>query len=139
MEKWIAYGKIEIQIKMIERFEGGNRDIKVFFKDDNDSVWMLSFDHVWDFRYAIENAFIDRCFKIRMNYVEEHKSIYVVEDSDYIKYFENQVSGSVPVNELKHFLIFDKFDTGLEILANVEPTLSRPRRTSLSTAPRRRL
>ena len=76
---------------------------------------ILHFDDVWDFRYAIENAFIDRCYNMRRQKVwTEDNSIYIVKNSEYIKYFENQVSGTRQIDELKHFLIFDTLDTGLE-------------------------
>lgn len=124
MEKWITYHNIEKQIELIEYFKGGNQELKVYFIDNEKRKWLLHFDLVWDFRYAIENAFIDRCYNMEQNKTRsEYSSIYVVEDSEYISYFKNQISGSLPTNELKHFLIFDKIDTGLEILTIKEPVL----------------
>ena len=125
MEKWITYQKVKIQIELIDYFVGGNQELKVFFTDKEKNKWMLYFNLVWDFRYAIENAFIDRCYRMRQykGAWTEESSIYIVEDSEYISYFENQVSGTRPKDELKHFLIFDEIDTGLEILTTKEPVL----------------
>ena len=51
--------------------------------------------------------------------------VYIVEDSEYIKYFEHQVSGTMPTDELKHYIISDNIDTTLDILTTKEPTLSK--------------
>ncbi len=124
MEKWITYKKIEAQIELIDFFIGGNQELTVYFTDKQKNKWILYFDLVWDFRYAVENAFIDRCSHMEKNKTrEEYSSIYLVENSEYIKYFENQISGSLPTDELKHFLIFDQTDTALEILTTKKPVL----------------
>ena len=122
MEKWCAFNKLKVNIELIDYFIGGNQELKIFFEDGKKSKWMLEFDWIWDFRYAIENAFIGRCCDIR-NQKDAYSSIYVVNNSEYIKYFEKQVSGTRPVEDLMHFLIFDKIDTGLEVLAVKEPVL----------------
>ena len=62
MEKWIAYKRINLQIELIYSFVGGSQELRVFFQDMKKSKSILHFDDVWDFRYAIENAFIDRCY-----------------------------------------------------------------------------
>ena len=123
MEKWIEY-KIKLQIDVIDSFVGGNQELHVNFQDIKKSKWALHFDEVWDFRYAIENAFIDRCYNMRQQkaWIGDN-SIYVVENSEYIQYFKKQVSGTRSVEDLQHYIIFDKFDTGLEILTLKEPTL----------------
>ena len=122
MEKWITYHNIGEQIELIERFEGGNQELKVYYTDKKKRKWMLHFDFVWDFRYAIENAFINRCYYIKQDKTRiKYSSIYIVEGSEYIKYFEDQTFGSLPTDELKHFLIFDAVDSGLEILTTKEP------------------
>ena len=123
-EKWIPYRTIEKQVELIESFEGGNQELTIYFLDKEKKKWSLRFDPVWDFRYAVENAFLDRCYRIEQNETRsEYCSIYVVEDSEYIKYFKNQVAGTLPADDLKHFLIFDKIDTGIEILTIKEPVL----------------
>lgn len=118
MEIWHTYNNMNIQIELIDHFIGGNQEIKIFFVDNVKKKWMLYFDFVLDFRYAIENAFLNRDFCRR-----EQASVYIVENSEYISYFENQIAGTRPVDELKHFLIFDIVDTGLEILTSKPPIL----------------
>jgi len=126
MEKWHAYNKIKLQIEIVDSFIGGNQELKIYFTDKEKSKWLLYFDLVWDFRYAIENAFLGKCAYMRQQKYAwiEDSSIYIVENSKYIKYFEEQVSGTCPSDDLKHFLIFDEIDTGIEILACKEPVLS---------------
>jgi predicted cupin superfamily sugar epimerase len=117
-EQWCAYKKLNVDIEFIAHFIGGNQELTVIFEDADKERGELYFEFVWDFRYANENAFIGR------NYDRsEISSIYLVENSKYIKYFEQQVSSTLPVEDLKHFLIFDKIDTGLEVLTSAEPIL----------------
>ena len=134
MEKWNVYRKVEQQVGLIDFFVGGNEEFRVFFADRNRNQWELYFDQVWDFRYAIENAFIDRCCYLKKEEAwTEINSIYLVENSEYVKYFEEQASGTRSIDDLKHFLIFDDMDTGLEILTNKEPILSPSCHKSAST------
>ena len=125
MENWNAYNKFKMRIELITQFVGGNQELVIYFDDKEKKKWKIYFDFVWDFRYAIENAFIDRCYNMRQQEGAwtEDNSIYIVENSEYIKYFENQISGTYPTNKLKHFLIFDEIDTGIEILTNKEPII----------------
>ncbi len=44
-----------------------------------------------------------------------------MENSEYIKYFEQQVSGTLPVDKLKEYIIFDKVDTVISALAFEDP------------------
>ena len=118
MEKWHNYKKNEIQIEIINCFEGGNRELNVFFTNTKNEKQKLYFDFVFDFRYAIENAFLNRDF-----FRKEYSSIYIVENSDYIKYFSNQVCGTYSIENLNHYIIFDSIDSGLEILTTKEPVL----------------
>ena len=60
MEKWNLYESIEVEIELIESFSGGNRECTVYFVDKQNRKGKLAFTNVFDFRYAIENAFIDR-------------------------------------------------------------------------------
>ena len=124
MEKWLAYRHFDKEIELIDRFEGGNQRLWVYFTDTEKKKWVLFFDFTWDFRYAIEFAFIGRCYNMEKNRARDgFRSVYLVEDSEYIKYFANQAAGTVPTDTLKHFLIFDQIDTGLEILTPDEPVL----------------
>jgi hypothetical protein len=57
------------------------------------------------------------------NAVTEFSQIYTVDNSKYIKYFNNQILELLPTNDLKHFIILDETDTCIELLANCEPIL----------------
>lgn len=123
MEKWNLYERIKIQIELIESFSGGNRECVVNFVDKQNRKGRLTFTNVFDFRYAIENAFIDRFSNIPKS-IHGKNSIYIVDESDYKSDFENQVSGTIPVENIRHFIIFDVIDTGIEILTDQDPILS---------------
>ena len=77
-------------------------------------------EDVWDMRVAIENAFLARVLKRNLN---RNSSILLVENSEYIDYFERQICGTYPTDELKHYIIFDKTDTVIEVLMLEEPDL----------------
>jgi len=126
VEKWNLYESIEVEIELIESFSGGNRECTVYFVDKQNRKGKLAFTNVFDFRYAIENAFIDRFSNIPQN-IHGKNSIYIVGESDYKSNFENQVSGTIPVDNIRHFVIFDVIDTGIEILTNQDPILSKNR------------
>jgi hypothetical protein len=123
MEKWNLYEKCEIQIELIENFSGGNRECVIYFVDNQNRKGKLTFTNVFDFRYAIENAFIDRFSNIPKG-IHGKNSVYILDQSDYKSYFENQVSGTIPVEKILHFVIFDKIDTGIEVLTDQDPILS---------------
>lgn len=123
MEKWNLYEKIKIKIELIESFSGGNRECAINFTDEQKIKGKLTFDNIFDFRYAIENAFIDRFYKVPKSVLGKN-SIYIVENSDYKKEFEFQASGTIPLDNIRHFVIFDAIDTGIEILTDRDPKVS---------------
>jgi hypothetical protein len=113
---------IRVDIEMIDKVSGGNQEFEVFFTTTDKKKYRLFFERVWDLRYSIENGSIDRFSKFIRN-EKRASSIVLVEDSDYIKYFEQQVSGTRPVDELKNYIMFDAIDTGVDILTLREPVL----------------
>jgi hypothetical protein len=123
MEKRYAYDKIKIDIELIDRFSGGNQECNIFFSDKKKKKYMLHFEPIFDFRYAIENAFIDRFANWAKTESGPYVSIREVEDSDYLKYFEDQCSGTFPTDGIRHFTVFDAIDTGIEVLASEDPVL----------------
>jgi hypothetical protein len=88
-------------------------------------------------RYSIENASIDRFCEFRKCLPEGiiENGIYIVENSEYIKYFENQVSGTRPVDELKHYIFCDNIDTILDVLTEKKPTFVELPRNEMRSAP----
>lgn len=77
---------------------------------------------MWDIRCSIENAYIERASKFRHDEIEK-SSVLLIQNSNYIQYFEEQVSGTRPVNEIKNYILFDSVDTIVEILTLKEPVL----------------
>lgn len=118
VEEWVSYNQINLKIELIDRFEGGNQELRVYFTDTEKKKWVLYFDFIWDFRYSVENGFLNR------NYSRQTiSSVYTVENSKYIEYFEDQVCGTYSTMDFRHFIILDQIDTGLEILATKDPVL----------------
>lgn len=98
-----------IEIASITGICGGNQCYEVLFVDNNDLKYKLTFDYVWDIRCSIENAYIMRSTKF-IHDEEKPSSILLVQNSDYLKYFEEQASGTRPTNTLKNYILFDKID-----------------------------
>ena len=116
-----------IDIEIIESITGGDRSLEVIFFGKGRTKYKLVFSWVWDMRYSIENASIDRFYEFR-KYLPEgliDSSIYKVENSEYIKYFERQVSGTYSVDELQHYVLYDKIDTILDVLTVRKPMLEK--------------
>ena len=113
---------IIIDIEHIEMISGGDQYFEIMFSTRDKEKYKLVFDFVWDMRYAIDNGYIDRFSKF-VRAINQNSSVLLIQDSEYIKYFENQVSGTRPVDELKNYILYDTIDTVLEILSVKEPIL----------------
>ena len=124
MEK-LTNCEIVINIELIELIIGGNERFEILFTTKSDEKYRFIFDFVWDMRYSIENASLNRFYHFRecLNEGFKNNGVYVVEDSEYIRYFENQVSGTRPVSDLVHYIICDEIDTVIDVLANKAPIL----------------
>lgn len=121
MESLVNCG-IVIDIESIDKIVAGSQIYEVFFTTTNQIKYKIVFDFVWDFRCSIENAYIERSSKF-CHYEKKKSSIFLIENSNYVKYFEEQVSGTRPVGELKNFILFDSVDTIIELLTIKEPVL----------------
>lgn len=113
---------IFIDIESIDKIAAGNQLYEVFFTTTNHIKYKIVFDFVWDFRCSIENAYIERSSKFCHN-EKEKSSILLIQNSNYVKYFEEQVSGTRPISELKNYILFDYVDTIVELLTLKEPVL----------------
>ena len=111
----------------IEYILGSYERFEIIFYTKNKEKYKIVFNHVWDMRYSIENASIERFYQFRKHLKEgiKESSVYLVEDSEYIKYFEKQVSGTRPIDEIKHYIVSDEIDTILDILTVDEPQLEK--------------
>ena len=113
---------IVIDIESIDKVSGGNQFFEVFFVSSDKIKYKIIFDFVWDFRCSIENAYIDRASKF-CHHEREKSSVLLVKDSNYVKYFEEQVSGTRLTNDIKNYILFDSIDTVIEVLTLKEPVL----------------
>lgn len=114
--------KFIIDIETIDRIMSGNQLYEIYFTSTNKIKYKFVFNFVWDFRCSIENAYIDRFTKFCHN-EKEKSSILLIKNSNYVKYFEKQVSGTRPINEIKNYILFDRVDTIIEVLTLEEPVL----------------
>lgn len=121
MEKLVNCS-IFLDIECIDKIIAGNQVYEVFITSTNREKYKIVFDFVWDFRCSIENAYLERASNFYHN-EEQKSSILLVENSEYIKYFKEQVSGTRPISELKNYIIFDRVDTIIEVLTIKEPLL----------------
>lgn len=113
---------IVVDIEIIDKILIGNQVCEIFFTSKKQRKYKIVFNAVWDFRYAIENAYIDRSSKFC--HEEEKKSnIFLIRNSDYVKYFKSQISGTRPVDKLKDYIVFDHVDTVIEILTVEVPEI----------------
>lgn len=121
MEKLVNCN-IVINIECIEKILGGNQFYEIFLLSTDNIKYKIVFDCVWDIRCAIESAYIERSINLCHN-EEEKSSVLLIQNSKYIKYFEEQVSGTRSVGELKNYILFDSVDTVIELLTLKEPVL----------------
>jgi len=114
-----------MDIQWIEDIKGADEHFEVVFSTKDKKRYRLTLERVWDMRYSIENASIDRFYEYRKCLSEDfvNNSVFVVEGSEYIKYFERQVSGTRPVDKLQHYVFRDSTDTVLDILIDGLPKL----------------
>ena len=113
---------IIVDIESIDKVSGGNQEYEVYFTSVDNVKCKLVFDCVWEFRSAIENAYIDRATRFKHEEIQK-SSMLLVQNSDYIKYFARQVSGTRPLSDIKDYIIFDSIDTIVEVLTIKEPRL----------------
>lgn len=121
MEKLINCNII-IDIESIEMVSGANQYFEIVFLTSEKTKYKIIFDFVWDLRYSIENGYIDRASKF-LHEEREKSSVLMIENSEYVKYFESQVSGTRPTESIRSYILFDSVDTVVEVLTIKEPVL----------------
>jgi hypothetical protein len=125
MERWNVYEKIKTYIRRIYRFSVGDHECTVFFYDKTERKYALHFGLIVDFRRVIDKAFSGRTASWAEAGPEQKNSVYIAEDSDYKKYFADQCCGIYPfVDDIRHFVLIDAMNTGIEVLADGDPVLS---------------
>lgn len=125
MEK-LTNCNLVIDIKTIDNIHicTDDHSVHVFAVLSDLTKCRVEFRHVWDFRFSVENATIDRFSKVERR-VTKNSSVLTMENSEYIRYFEKQSSGTLPINELKEYIVVDKTDPVISILSLEEPSVSR--------------
>ena len=124
MEK-IIDSEIISKILVIYDISGENRVFSIKFETKNKEKYKISFDNVWDLRYTIENANIDR-FGDFEGFENRTSDIVIVENSSYIKSYEDNVLNfTYGIEDLKHYIVMDFTDTVVDILTNDKPKLEK--------------
>lgn len=113
---------IVVNIKSIDKIAGGNQSYEVYFTSIDEIRYKIVFDFVWDFRCSIENAYIERTSKF-CHKEKKKSSVLLIQDSNFVKYFEDQVSGTRPIEAIKNYILFDSVDTVVELLTLKEPII----------------
>ena len=90
-----------------------------------DKRYKLIFGNVWDMRYSTEFANVGRHSRYSEARPKEliDSNICIVENSEYIKFFETQAGWALEINGLKHYIVFDNTDSAFDILTKKEPQL----------------
>ena len=55
----------------------------------------------------------------------KNNRMFVLTDSSYFNNFTLQISGTIPTDNIKHYLLLDRVDTGVELLTTNEPILKK--------------
>ncbi|MGI6668348.1 MAG: hypothetical protein ACOX4M_02600 [Acetivibrionales bacterium] len=117
---------IVIDIEEIELISGANQEFEVLLMTKDKKKYKIVFNYVLGYEILNRKCFyIDRFCNFRKNMSENliDNSIFIVENSEYVKYFKNQVSGTIPVDNITHYILFDKVDTIIDVLTAKEPIL----------------
>ena len=122
MEKWHSYEELNIDVYEITSYVGSIAIASINFTAKDKSKHTLFFENVLSLKYTTENGFINRLYNVPREVLRSNR-IFVVEDSEYLKDFEYEVSGTIPIDDVRHFIIFDTIDTGIEILTTHKPIL----------------
>lgn len=125
MEKLVNH-KYNLYIDHIYNISGSDQKFEIFFTSKTDRCrYKLVFDYVFDMRYSIENGFIERFFQLKKNKSENLtlNSMYIVENSEYVRFFHEQSSYTREKVLLKDYIIFDDIDTVVELISAHEPIL----------------
>ncbi|MFD2131022.1 hypothetical protein ACFSKI_07215 [Pseudogracilibacillus auburnensis] len=124
MEKVISYDELNLDIELIEEIKGSNREFEIYFSNSVNNKFKLQFNNVFDIRYSVENGFIDRVSKMPVDILRNNR-IFMLKNSSYFNNFTYQISGTIPTDNIKHFLLFDRVDTGIELLTTSDPILTK--------------
>jgi len=117
--------KIETEIVEIEGISGADQYFEIEVLDSDGRRSKLVFDFVWDMSYYHHGDTQERVHSLLQGSEKglARSSIYVVEESNYIEYFKDQVSGTRPTDKLTHYLVIDALGASVDILTIIEPVL----------------
>jgi hypothetical protein len=124
MEQWLGYKGLEITIERIIAFFGQDRECHLVLEAKKRAMATLYFPSVFDFRYGREETFVARCAKQSTEIIRNNR-IFTVENSEYFNNFCYSTMFGLLGNtaKVKHYVLLDKVDTGIELLADHEPVL----------------
>ena len=106
---------IDIQ-EIVHISSAGQFEILVLTTDQE--RYKFIFKNVWDMRLSMEIVNVNRFCEFRKCLPDGiiYNGIYVVEDSDYVKYWEIESAGAYGPVRLTHYLVQDNSDLLVDIL-----------------------
>ena len=117
---------IVVEIENIINIVGGNQEFKILALTKDRGKIEICIDNVWSMQYSIENVNISRfCHYREYNELPPpYSSIMTVEESSYLAVVKKEIGETYPSENLKHYIIIDKVDTVLDIVALTEPKIT---------------
>jgi hypothetical protein len=120
---WKAYESIDIDIARIVKYIGQMRGAAIYFLDRAGDSYKLYF-RSFDLRYTTKAAFGDTLARIPKELFDA-ASMFVGTESGYLKRFEHEVCGTIPLDDIRHYALFDDAGYGVETLGFSEPVLTK--------------
>jgi hypothetical protein len=127
VEEWVPYLAFNRKIANVARIKVCKHACVLDIVDTDAIRASITFPKILDFRYSIENGFIDRLSTVKIAKEDLYQNdILIAYNSKYLEHFTQRASQVVRLENLqvRHYLIFDRIDTGVEILTSCEPLFS---------------
>ena len=121
METWEKCAGSQLDIKQTYKvaFEEGGCSLMVTTQQRR--LEKIEFPYVYDFRYTLREVLVSRM----ANFTQDGGTgIYLVKESSYLRYFEQQVSGTISLSDVKHYVILSASGYCAELLSPDEPIVS---------------
>lgn len=109
-----------LDIELIECIISKDGLLEIYTVLNDKTPCVIYFDAVWDYRCSIEAACIER-FSGFLRNTNHNSSILIVNNSEYVKYFTLQSSGTRPTAALVEYIVFDKVDCVISVLSENKP------------------
>ena len=123
MEKWKSYKDIALssECEILEVLFNG-RELFIKVRDDGKHK-KIYFEDVYAYKYVVEIGTMIRWDQLdKAGRIEKGNWVFTVENSDYVKEFDEQTCGARPIDDVVHYVIMDP-DNVVEVLAVPKPVI----------------